>query len=74
MIDSIEKHIVHCAAHIQRAKKDTKTAVKYHAKARRVSHFLTVQSLFAVRQFIANSSLKDVVGTCTTSSYILRKS
>lgn len=42
MIDRIEYHVEHAVDYVQTATQDTKKALKYQSKARRVSeHFLT---------------------------------
>lgn len=39
MIDRIEYHVEHAMDYVQTATQDTKKALKYQSKARRVSHF-----------------------------------
>ena len=36
IVDQVEKEIIQSAAYVESAKEDTKTAVKYQSKARRV--------------------------------------
>ena len=38
MIDRIEYHVEHAVDYVQTATQDTKKALKYQSKARRVSH------------------------------------
>lgn len=40
MIDRIEYHVEHAVDYVQAATQDTKKALKYQSKARRVSQFL----------------------------------
>ncbi len=40
MIDRIEYHVEHAVDYVQTATQDTKKALKYQSKARRVSTFL----------------------------------
>ena len=40
MIDRIEHHVEHAVDYVQTATQDTKKALKYQSKARRVSHAL----------------------------------
>jgi syntaxin 1A len=40
MIDRIEYHVEHAVDYVQTATQDTKKALKYQSKARRVSLFL----------------------------------
>ena len=46
MIDRIEYHVEHAVDYVQTATQDTKKALKYQSKARRVS-----QKIFKCRQF-----------------------
>lgn len=41
MIDRIEYHVEHAMDYVQTATQDTKKALKYQSKARRVSFFLS---------------------------------
>lgn len=41
MIDRIEYNVEHSVDYVERAVSDTKKAVKYQSKARRVSHICT---------------------------------
>lgn len=54
MIDRIEYHVEHAVDYVQTATQDTKKALKYQSKARRVSLFLVckaIQCLFASNYF-----------------------
>lgn len=42
MIDRIEYHVEHAVDYVQTATQDTKKALKYQSKARRVSHSQTL--------------------------------
>ena len=42
MIDRIEYHVEHAVDYVQTATQDTKKALKYQSKARRVSWFIFV--------------------------------
>lgn len=44
MIDRIEYHVEHAVDYVQTATQDTKKALKYQSKARRVSHLVPVQN------------------------------
>lgn len=46
MIDRIEYNVEHAVDYVQTATQDTKKALKYQSKARRVSHFLPDSSFY----------------------------
>lgn len=46
MIDRIEYHVEHAVDYVQTATQDTKKALKYQSKARRVSHTFNVNSFY----------------------------
>lgn len=47
MIDRIEYHVEHAVDYVQTATQDTKKALKYQSKARRVSDHFNDDSFFA---------------------------
>lgn len=51
MIDRIEYHVEHAVDYVQTATQDTKKALKYQSKARRVSSLLNFTHLF--RPFVS---------------------
>lgn len=60
MIDRIEYHVEHAMDYVQTATQDTKKALKYQSKARRVSHFDKNTNVFFVFLFfILSQSLSD---------------
>ena len=46
MIDRIEYHVEHAVDYVQTATQDTKKALKYQSKARRVSFFRVYVKIF----------------------------
>jgi len=53
MIDRIEYHVEHAVDYVQTATQDTKKALKYQSKARRVSHTVVNLDLYAL-EYTAN--------------------
>jgi len=53
MIDRIEYHVEHAVDYVQTATQDTKKALKYQSKARRVSHTVVILDLCAL-EYTAN--------------------
>lgn len=43
MINNIEKNVMNAADYVEHAKEETKKAIKYHSKARRVSLVLRIK-------------------------------
>lgn len=63
MIDRIEYHVEHAMDYVQTATQDTKKALKYQSKARRVSkptdffaNFVCFFSFFSFHPFIKSST------------------
>ena len=48
MIDRIEYHVEHAVDYVQTATQDTKKALKYQSKARRVSKFMYLDAFFSI--------------------------
>merc|ERR1719245_1616915 len=48
MIDRIEYHVEHAVDYVQTATQDTKKALKYQSKARRVSKFMYLDAYFSI--------------------------
>lgn len=52
MINNIEKNVMNAADYVEHAKEETKKAIKYHSKARRVSlHFKNWRAFFSLFGF-----------------------
>lgn len=66
MIDRIEYHVEHAVDYVQTATQDTKKALKYQSKARRVSCHQT-----NVNSFVANAFLFCFSSPYPTSSRAL---
>lgn len=60
MIDRIEYNVEHSVDYVERAVSDTKKAVKYQSKARRVSQILTLN----VSVVSLDVTLHDVASCC----------
>jgi hypothetical protein len=63
MIDRIEYHVEHAVDYVQTATQDTKKALKYQSKARRVSYiefFFLLNSNERLGFFAKGSSINDV--------------
>ena len=62
MIDRIEYHVEHAVDYVQTATQDTKKALKYQSKARRVSFFTLYFSLIILNVLVGLYSLHRVPG------------
>ena len=54
MIDRIEYHVEHAVDYVQTATQDTKKALKYQSKARRVSFYCKFMVVISTHYFIQN--------------------
>lgn len=57
MIDRIEYHVEHAVDYVQTATQDTKKALKYQSKARRVSGRISTYPSFYLIQFLRTGSI-----------------
>lgn len=71
MIDRIEYHVEHAMDYVQTATQDTKKALKYQSKARRVSSRDILINVFSLFSFIFCHLIPPNTTNTFHSSYIL---